>query len=44
MKITYIHHSCFVIEIEDCIFIFDYLIYLPILAPSKTACNCSDMI
>ncbi len=24
MKITYIHHSCFVIEIEDCIFIFDY--------------------
>lgn len=24
MKITYIHHSCFVVEIEDCIFIFDY--------------------
>ena len=24
MKITYIHHSCFVVEIEDCIFVFDY--------------------
>lgn len=24
MKVTYIHHSCFVVEIEDCIFIFDY--------------------
>lgn len=24
MKITYIHHSCFVVEIEDCILIFDY--------------------
>lgn len=24
MKITYIHHSCFVVELEDCIFVFDY--------------------
>lgn len=24
MKITYIHHSCFVVEIEDCILVFDY--------------------
>jgi L-ascorbate metabolism protein UlaG (beta-lactamase superfamily) len=24
MKITYIHHSCFVVEIEDSIFVFDY--------------------
>ena len=24
MKITYIHHSCFVVEIEDCYFVFDY--------------------
>lgn len=24
MKVTYIHHSCFVVEIEDCIFVFDY--------------------
>lgn len=24
MKVTYIHHSCFVVEIEDCVFIFDY--------------------
>ena len=24
MKITYIYHSCFVIEIEDCILVFDY--------------------
>ncbi|NCC00949.1 MAG: MBL fold metallo-hydrolase [Clostridia bacterium] len=24
MKVTYIHHSCFIVELEDCILIFDY--------------------
>lgn len=36
MKITYIHHSCFVVEIEDCIFVFDYYKgELPKFDPSK---------
>jgi L-ascorbate metabolism protein UlaG (beta-lactamase superfamily) len=24
MKVTYIHHSSFCVEIEDCVFLFDY--------------------
>ena len=36
MKITYIHHSCFVVEIEECIFVFDYYNgELPKFDPSK---------
>ena len=36
MKITYIHHSCFIVEIEDCIFVFDYYKgELPKFDPSK---------
>ena len=36
MKITYIHHSCFVVEIEECIFVFDYYKgELPKFDPSK---------
>lgn len=36
MKITYIYHSCFVAEIEDCIFVFDYYKgHLPKFDPNK---------
>ena len=36
MKITYIHHSCFVVEVEDCVFVFDYYQgELPKFDPSK---------
>ena len=36
MKITYIYHSCFVAEIEDCIFVFDYYKgHLPEFDPNK---------
>lgn len=36
MKITYIHHSCFVVELDDCILIFDYYKgELPAFDPDK---------
>ena len=36
MKITYIHHSCFLIELEQLYLLFDYVKgTLPVLSPDK---------